>query len=224
MPLGSIRNAYDAYQQHDFSRQFQFRLINIFGAPPYVHEELIERPLGAGGTLYMTTASIPGRAVTPLEVKYQGFSFKVPGAVSYPDNPWKVKFKTPGDYLIRNALEAWNFELFSDESSCGNFKIPCQSTTIRVGLTDNSCKIFRVYDIIGVFPSLLSPIEYDQEGVEITTFTVDFAYQYWRLRPNNDTGSVNSASVESRLIDSAYTEYHNRIVETGVPCDPIPST
>lgn len=219
MPLGSIRNAYDVYQQHDFSRSFQFRLISILGAPEYVIREIVEKPTGEGGALYLQSASVPGRKVNDIVTKYQGFSFHIPGSVEYPDNPWKVTFKTPGDYLVRNALEQWHNELFSDETSCGNFKIPCQNTVIRIGLTDsNSCKIIRVYDLIGVYPSTLGAISYTIEETNLTTFDVDFYYQYWRLVPATDSGNIDSTRTEESKIISTYEEYHNDIIETEDNC------
>ena len=223
MPLGSIRNAYDAYQQHDFSRSNQFRLISILGAPDYVLRELVERPTGEGGALYIKTATIPGRTVQDIQVDYQGFQFHSPGAVTYEDNPWSVSFKTPGDYLVRNALEQWHFEMFSDETSCGNFGMPCASTIIRLGLTDaRTCSIIRTYDLVGVYPSKISDISYNLEATELTEFSVDFYYQYWRLVPNTDSGLIDSTSVEGSTIDSTYAAYHSEITETDEVCD-VPS-
>ncbi len=218
--LGSIKNAYDAYRQHDFSRSHQFRFISIFGAPDYVVRELVEKPLGEGGVLYLKSTTIPGRVVKDIPAAYHGFNFHVPGAVEYPDNPWTVTFKTPGDYLIRNAMERWHFEMFSDETSCGNYKIPCPNTVIRLGLTDSSrCKIIRVYDLVGVYPSKIGPITYNVENAELTDFPIEFYYQYWRLAPNNDTGLTDSLAVDNTLIDSTFQKYHNDIVETEEVCD-----
>jgi len=219
MPLGSIRNAYDVYQQHDFSRSFQFRIISMFGVPDYVLREVVEKPVGEGGALYLKTASIPGRTVNDITVPYQGFEFHTPGSVKYDDNPWTVTFKTPGDYLVRNALERWHFEMFSDETSCGNFGIPCADTVIRIGLTDaTSCSIIRTYDLVGVYPSKLGPIAYNIESTDLTEFSVDFFYQYWRLVPNNDTGNVDSTTSEGSKIDETYGDYHTSIIQTDENC------
>lgn len=218
MSLGSIRNAYEVYKQHDFSLSHQFRLIAILGAPEYVSREINERPSGEGGALYIRSASIPGRSVQNIEVPYQGFTFNKPGAVKYEDNPWSVTFKTPGTYLVRNALEAWSFEMFSDETSCGNFRIPCNSAIIRLGLTDSNCNIIRVYDLIGVYPSKLGAISYNIENNELTEFEVSFYYQYWRLVPNFDTGKVDSTLAQQALIASTYAGYHSTILQKEAEC------
>jgi hypothetical protein len=218
MSLASIRNAYEVYQRHDFSLSNNFRLISILGCPDYVSREINEKPYGEGGALYIKSASVPGRTVVDIPIQYHGFEFHKPGAVKYDDNPWSVTFKTPGDYLVRNALEAWHNELFSDETSCGRTGVPCPNSVIRIGLTDASCNIIRVYDLIGVYPSKISNIEYDLESTALTQFSVDFYYQYWRLVPNFDTGSIDSTTVEQAKIAATYAEYHSDIMQTEEKC------
>lgn len=223
MPLGSIRNAYETYQRHDFSREHQFRLINMFGVPQYVIKELVEKPAGEGGVFYITTATIPGRKIVDLEVPYHGFKFHAPSSGEYDPNPWELTFKTPGDYLVRNALEAWSFDVFSDETSCGNFHIPCESAVIRLGLLDSTCAIIRVYDLVGVYPSAIGPVSYNLEGNAMTTFTASFYYQWWRVRPATDSGRVDSTSVEQSLITSTYNGYTSTITQKDDKCATLPS-
>lgn len=215
--LGSIKNAYEVYKRHDFSLSHQFRLISILGAPEYVSRELNEAPAGEGGALYLKSATVPGRSVEDIAVAYQGFNFHKPGSVTY-ENPWTVTFKTPGDYLVRNAFEAWNNELFSDETSCGNYNIPCPNTVIRIGLMDSNCSIIRVYDLVGVYPSKVGAIQYNIESNELTEFSVDFFYQYWRLVPNFDKGLVDSTQSERNKIAATYSDYHSSIIETEETC------
>lgn len=216
MPLGSISNAYEVWKDHDFSRNFQFRIISMDGVPDYVVTELIEKPIGLGGWLYWTSASIPGRKVEDVPVKYQGFTFHMPGAAVYDQpNPWKVKFKTPGDFLVRNALERWNFEIYNDETSCGNFSIPCPATSIDIGLLDNKCRIVRQYRLIGVYPSSISSIEYSQEDTNITSFDVDFFYQFWRPVPV-DLSILDDGTVP--IVDSVYENYHRQIANNKDNC------
>lgn len=219
MALGSIRNAYEVYKAHDFSRSNQFRIISILGAPDYVNREINERPAGEGGALYIQSASIPGKSIVDMEVAYHGFSFHVPSSVKYNNNPWSVTFRTPGDYLVRNAIEAWQNEIVSDETSCGNFKIPCMNVKIRLGLTaSDSCRIIRVYDLIGVYPSNLGEISYDLSQATMTTFTVDFHYQYWRLVPNFDDGLLDAGNPEQLEQMSTYNSYHTEITESKEGC------
>ncbi len=61
------------------------------------------------------------------------------------------------------------------------------------------------------------------EGTNFTTFEVAFHYQYWRLRPANDSGLVDSTTTEESIIRSTYSGYHSTIIETDTSCDNIPS-
>lgn len=219
MSLGSIRNAFEVYKKHDFSRSNQFRLISIVGAPDYVNREINERPAGEGGALYIQSATIPGKTIVDMEIPYHGFNFHAPSTVRYEDNPWSVTFRTPGDYLVRNALEAWQNEIVSDETSCGVFKIPCMNTKIRIGLTaSDSCRIIRVYDLIGVYPTKIGPIQYDLTQATMTTFEASFYYQYWRLVPNFDDGLLEFGTPEQLEQISTYNSYHSEITESKENC------
>lgn len=218
MPLGSIKNAYEVYKEHDFSRNHQFRIISMDGVPDYVATELLDKPYGLGGWLYWESSTIPGRAVEDLPITYQGFKFHVPGAISYDPNPWNVTFKTPGDFLVRNAMERWHFEMFNDETSCGRFQIPCPSTTIDIGLLDSKCRVVRQYRLVGVYPQKVGSIAYSQGSMEPTTFQVDWMYQWWRPVPVSlevlDDGT-------SPIVDGIYENYHRQILQSKGDCSPI---
>lgn len=217
MALGSITNAYEVWKDHDFSRKFQFRLISMDGCPDYVKTELLDKPTGLGGWLYWNSASIPGRKITDMPLKYQGFTFHVPGPVEY-SGSWKVDFKVPGDFLVRNALERWSFETYNEETSCGNFSIPCPSSTIDIGLIDNKCRIIRQYRLVGVYPSDIGEISYDQTSTEIASFPMTWAYQWWR--PVEVTLEENDAG-ETSTVDNIFGNYHNQISTNTSNCSPI---
>jgi len=208
MGLGSIKQAYDVFKQHDFSRTFQLRILDVNNVPDYVRQELIN----SEGRLYATTYVVPGRSIQNIEIPYQGFQFKLPGQVAYDSpNPWSITFRTPGDYLVRNALERWSFETANDETSCGRFNLPCENTTIDIAVLSPKCEIIRVYRLHGVYIQNISEIQYNQEQNEGTTFTAAFHYQYWRPAQGFDTGSVDSTLVNDALIDGVFATYSNNI-------------
>ena len=221
--LGSIRNAYTVFQEHDFSRENQFRILSIYGAPDYVAKELLDKPEGEGGVYYLQSASVPGRTISDIPHEYHGFTFHIPGMVAYSNpNPWSLTFTTPGDYLVRNALEAWHFSIFSDETSCGNFQIPCEGTIIRIGLVDRKCRIIRAYDLVGIYPQDIGEIQYNIQSTNTTTFTVAFHYQYWRPVANFDSGRMDSTTVENTIIQGTYASYHSDILQNEKECATIP--
>lgn len=180
MALGSIKEAYNVFQQHDFSRSFQLRFLDIQVRGDRnnpVGRELIN----LNGRYYITTMVVPGRTVQNIDVPYQGFQFKLPGQVAYDSpNPWTLNFRTAGDYLVRNALERLSFETANDETSCGAYNLPCKTNIITIGVLNPKCEIIRAYDLVGFYLQNISEISYNQENMEGTTFTAAFQYQYWR--------------------------------------------
>ena len=217
MALGSIKKAYETFKQHDFSRSFQLRILDMNNVPDYVEREII----ASEGRLYATTFVVPGRTIQNIDVPYQGFQFKVPGQVAYDSpNPWAITFKTPGDYLVRNALERWSFETANDETACGRFNLPCENTTIDIAVLSPKCEVIRVYRLHGVYIQNVSEIQYNQENVENTTFTAAFHYQYWRPANGFDTGLVDSTAVDNRAVDNIFATYESRIQQGTGACPP----
>lgn len=214
MALGSIKKAYQVYKQHDFSRSFQLRILDVRGVPDYVRDELITME----GRVYATTMVVPGRSITNIDVPYQGFNFKLPGQVSYEPNPWTVTFKTAGDYLVRNALERWSFETANDESSCGRGHIPCESTMISIAVLSPKCEVIRSYDLHGVYIQNVSEIQYNQETSEGTSFTAAFHYQYWRPSGGNDSGLVEDLNVNNNQVSNIYETFASNIQQGTNDC------
>lgn len=217
MALGSIKKAYDTFKQHDFSRSFQLRILDMNNVPNYVKDELINQE----GRLYATSYVVPGRTIQNIDVPFQGFQFKVPGQVSYDSpNPWSITFRTPGDYLVRNALERWSFATANDETSCGLFNVPCENTTIDIAVLSPKCAVLRVYRLHGVYIQNVSEIAYNQENSEGTTFTAAFHYQYWRPAGGYDTGLNESANVNNSNIDDVFATFENKIQQGLGSCPP----
>lgn len=216
MALGSIKKAMQVFSQHDFSRSFQLRLLDMNNVPDYVRRELIDQE----GRVYISSASIPGRTITDITVPYQGFDFHLPGQVKYDTNPWTLDFRTAGDFLARNALERWSFETANDETSCGKFNLPCENTTIDIAVLSPKCEIIRVYRLHGVYIQNVSEIKYDQKSVEETSFTAAFHYQYWRPAQGFDTGLVDSENANQTLIDDVFATYESKIQQGSGSCPP----
>jgi hypothetical protein len=218
MALGSIKKAYDVYRTHDFSRSFQLRILDVGdGVPSYVRKELIDQE----GRVYINTASVPGRTITDVKIPYQGFNFHAPGQVEYANNPWKLDIKTPGDYLLRNALERWSFETASDETSCGSYNMPCKNSNIAIAILSPKCEILKIYRLYGVYIQNISEIAYNQENVEVTKFTADFHYQYWRPEGGNDTGLIESGGSLSNEVDGVYQTLANATDQGLASCPTI---
>jgi hypothetical protein len=215
MALGSIKKAYDVFKRHDFSRSFQLRILDVGDAvPSYVRSELI----GQEGRVYATSYNVPGRSVGNIDIPYQGFNFKLPGQVAYENNPWVVNFRTPGDYLVRNAFERWSFATANDETSCGMFNMPCENSSIDIAVMSPKCEVIRVYRLHGVYLSNISEIVYNQETAEGTTFSAALHYQYWRPAGGYDTGINESGAAFNGTIDNTFQGFANTISQGNAAC------
>jgi len=173
--LTGIQNFYDVARIGDFSRDFQFRIIQL-GSNEWDTE------LGPSKTVYMTTASIPNRAINNQTVPYMGLNFNVPGSVSYPGSEgWSVTFRMPQDYSIRDTLERWQITTFDDETSTGDYNIPGRDSVIELGLLNTAGNVIRFYTLYGVYVVNLGEVAYDITGSGAPmTFPATLAYQYWR--------------------------------------------
>ena len=72
----TISDFYRVAQERDFSRDFQFRVLNVQsgdGSFTITEDDLV----------YAKGGSIPGRTINVAEVPYMGLNFRVPGAATY---------------------------------------------------------------------------------------------------------------------------------------------
>ena len=208
--LGSLTLAKQVFQRHDFSRQNPIQIVGVGSSvPDYVGRDLIAND----GRYYATTLTIPGRTITNIDVPVAGFPFKVPGQASYEPNPWTITFRTPGDYFLRNSFERWSFETMNEESMCGAFNFPCDTSSLDIAVVSAGCESVKGYTLIGVYPQQVGPITYDQTGVDVTTFDVALQYQWWRPKQLD-------AGVERLLLNSISEEYVRleNSLPAGRPC------
>lgn len=217
MALGTIKDAYDTFQKHDFSRSFQLRFLDIEvpgKAGTKLKKELVEN----SGRYYITTMVVPGRTVQNIDIPYQGFQFKLPGQVAYEPNPWQITLRTPGDYIVRNALEQLSFQTANDETGCGVSNLPCKDgSMIKIGVLDAKCAIMRAYILHGVYIQNISEISYNQENIEGTTFSAAFHYQYWR--PSTD--GIGSDAPPPSNLDSTFDTFSNKIDAAKGECPTV---
>jgi hypothetical protein len=127
-------------------------------------------------------AEIPGLNVAELAVPYMGRQIKLAGNRTY-DN-WTPTIMNDEDFLIRNALEHWNNAINSFEGNLTNVGGSAPSlykSNAQVTQYSKTGEILRVYDFIGLWPSVISPIALGWEQDAIEEYQVTFAYDYWRI-------------------------------------------
>jgi hypothetical protein len=169
-----IENFYNSIATNDFARTNLFRVISL-GGTRFTSDEL----------LYITTTTLPARAITNVEVPFMGMKFNVPGTANYPGSGgWNVTFRMPQNLSIRRKLEDWTKQVFDDSSSTGAYNIPSKDAAnqVIIVLIDKSGNPIRTYTLFGAWCQQVNDLQLDQTAAgEIITQQASIAYQYWRL-------------------------------------------
>lgn len=166
----NIRRADRSYKRHGFSKENHLRPIKI-GPEPFNSRIL-------RGIYYITSTSIPSLTREAIDVPFQGTPLKTKGQLQFGAGTTTIGFRTAGDYLGRNALEQWMFEMGNPLDGTGKYCVG-EDSTIQYAIVNDHGRIVRGVEFHGVFPSELGEISYNNEGVQPTTFDCTFAYSYW---------------------------------------------
>jgi len=193
MPLGDLVTTHRTFSQHDFSRSNQLRILSMSNAvPEYVRNEWLYSPAGLNGAVYISSATLPGRTLKDLPVTIQGFDFHSPGQVAYDQpNPWALTAKVPSDFLGYNSLVRWQFDIANEATTCGAPRFTCPDATIDVAILGPDCTIQRVVRLIGVWPTSIGAITYNNESIDAVTFDFAFYYTRWEPVEVTDTGAID---------------------------------
>ncbi len=124
-------------------------------------------------------AKLPGLAITPGEVKFQGLGFVLPGIVEY-EHEYTFSVLCDSNMNTYEDVKAW-MARFSNlaMSTGGDKRMP--DTKIYLDLLDStlSTKV-RSYEMIGVWPSSIGELEFAHEadGAPMQ-FELGLQYQYF---------------------------------------------
>ena len=172
-----ISNFYNAAAQNDFMRTNLFRVIQL-GGTRFTANEL----------LYITSTTLPGRAITNIQVPFMGLQFNVPGTATYPNSGgWNVTFRIPQNLSIRRKFEQWTRDVFNDIDSSGSYSIPSDdaSNSVILSLIDKVGTPIRTYTLYGSYCQSVGDVSIDiTASGEVMLQQATLAYQYWRLSNN----------------------------------------
>ena len=177
----SISDFYRVAQSRDFSRDFQFRVLNIQpgdGSDILVTEDDL---------VYARGGSIPGRSITNQAVPYMGMNFNVPGAATY-SGSYSLTFMCDQQSAIRRMFEKWSYDTFDEESSSGNYFVPRATSTVDLVQLNPQLDRVAQYQLVGCYPTEVGEISYSIEGTGApVNMNVTMSYHYWkRIRPEKD--------------------------------------
>jgi hypothetical protein len=148
--------------------------------------------LSLGGTnftqqelLYVTSTTLPGRAITNVPVPFMGLQFNVPGTANYPNSQgWQITFRVPANLSVRQKFEDWTKYIFDDQISSGAYNIPDKGpqSQIVLDLIDKNGNPLREYTLYGAYCQAVGDLTVNLTSAgEILEQQATLAYQFWRL-------------------------------------------
>jgi hypothetical protein len=171
----TIQDFYRVAQARDFARDVQFRVLSI--SPQGTTVTFDENDL-----VYARTAILPGRAISPVQAKYMGLTFNLPGLATYPGSEaYELSFYAEANSTLRRKFEQWSRDTFDDADSTGNYLTPTQNSVIDLIQLDNNFEKVHQYQLVGVSIRTLGSLNYtmSEGGGTVMNFTASLAYHYW---------------------------------------------
>jgi hypothetical protein len=128
-------------------------------------------------TFMASATNIPAPTMKENAIHYHGIDFVVPAVLNF-DHKWSITVLVDADLKIRENLEAWLAE-FSDLSKSGGGSKVIPKYSANIDLFDQHLeKIVKSYHIVGIFPTDVGKLEFDQSSEKNITTTLNITYQY----------------------------------------------
>jgi hypothetical protein len=169
----TISDFYRVAQERDFSRDFQFRVLNIQsgdGSFTITEDDLV----------YATGGSVPGRTIAVEDVPFMGLNFKVPGGASYAGE-YSLTFYSDREDSLRNLLLSWSKDTFDDATSTGNYFIPRETSIVDLVQLDTQLERVAQFTLVGAAPTEIGEVSYNVQGNGAPVqFDVTLSYHFIR--------------------------------------------
>lgn len=174
-----ITNFYDQAIARDFSRDINFRILQIEPGPNAEGVTFGEEDL-----VYAKGGNVPGRNIQNVTAKYMGLNFNIPGVVSYPNSEnYQLEFFCDKDSALRSKFEQWSRDIFNDANSTGNYFVPTRASyLIMTQLNPDFTPVENgKYKLVGLSIRNIGEMKYDISGGtgNIVSFNVSMAYHYY---------------------------------------------
>lgn len=167
------------------------------GARSSLFSVIVDTPSGVpnvGARISFTgrASQIPESTMTVLEPAYFGRRIKIPGTRNFAN--WNVTVMNDEDFQVRHAMEVWSNAINRHQA---NLREPQLQTTASLRTTATVTQYnkigvpIRTYEFVNLWPVTISTIDMNWEADSIEEFSVEFAYDYWRIAAPTTTGVLN---------------------------------
>lgn len=140
-------------------------------------------------TFMARAAQLPGSTVNQIPVNYFGRELKFSGNRTFPE--WTVTIINDEDFRLRDAFEKWmhglNSHVTNTRGASFQNSLDYQQDAV-VTQFGKAGDIIKQYQLVGMFPIDVSPIELDWGSNDtIEEYAVTFAYQWWESNTTETT-------------------------------------
>lgn len=127
------------------------------------------------GQFLCTGTTLPGSAVTEVDVFYRGRRVPLAGERQFAN--WDVTILNDTDFEIRSALERWSNALNNYSDNTGVTAHTLYTAQLEVTQLGRNGEALKKYVFENAWPSQISPIQLDfSSNNQIENFSVSFAY------------------------------------------------
>ena len=123
-------------------------------------------------------ASLPGSAVTAIDVPYFGRIVKVPGNKTFEN--WTVTIMNDESFSVRNAMEKWIATMGSHAGNIASIASLTGADAKVMQYAKVGGAAIHTYTFKNIFPVNVAAIDLAWDtNDQIEEFTVEFAFDYW---------------------------------------------
>lgn len=168
------------------------------GARASLFSAIIDTPSGVpnvGARVAFTcrATSLPESTLGVVEVPYFGRRVKLAGNRTFAN--WTVTILNDEDFQVRHAMEIWSNAINRHQANLRETQLSSSQsyrTTATVTQYNKVGVPVRTYEFVNIFPTTISTIDVAWDTTDaIEEFTVEFAYDYWRVAAPSTTGVLN---------------------------------
>ena len=138
--------------------------------------------------------NIPASTIGTYDVFFHGKTIKIAGDRSF--DTLDTTIINDEDFAIRDAMEDWANSINSGQNNLtklGSSSPTLYKSDAQVTQFSKTGVPLRVYNMVGIFPVTISPVELAWETVDaLETFEVTFAYDYFEVS-GGITGNAGGA-------------------------------
>lgn len=144
------------------------------------------------------SASLPASVSGMIAVPYRGRQIKIAGDRTF--ETWTITVLNSTDFNLRRKFESWMNVINNNRTTNGATNLSAYQVDINVYQLGKNNAVLQNYVLVGAFPVNVSAIELDYEQTDsISTFSVDFEYQYWENPHIEDTTDTFNDSATTAI-------------------------